>query len=81
MSVDKNIYLTNVRLVNKFNNYQFGGKKIDPLKLLFRFIFGKLRTVVGGNLRVLLSGGAPLAPDAHEYCRTVLGISLLQVGS
>ena len=27
MSVDKNIYLTNVKLVNKFNNYQFGGKK------------------------------------------------------
>jgi len=32
----------------------------------------------GGNLNILLSGGAPLAPDAHDFVRTCLGITLLQ---
>jgi len=41
-------------------------------------IFNKFKAAVGGNLRVLLSGGAPLAPDAHDYCRTLLGITLIQ---
>ena len=41
-------------------------------------IFRKFRAIVGGNLRVLLSGGAPLAPDCHNFCRTLLGINLLQ---
>merc|ERR1719431_1776293 len=33
-------------------------------------IFNKFKASVGGNLRILLSGGAPPAPDAHDYCRT-----------
>jgi len=41
-------------------------------------IFKKFKASVGGNLRILLSGGAPLAPDAHDYCRTMLGITLMQ---
>jgi len=41
-------------------------------------IFKKFRAAVGGKVRVLLSGGAPLAPDAHDFCRTCLGIKLLQ---
>ena len=44
-----------------------------------RIIFNKFKAIVGGNLRVLLSGGAPLAPDAHDFVRTCLGITLLQV--
>jgi len=46
--------------------------------IMDRLIFGKLRQIIGGRVRVLLSGGAPLAPDSHNYCRTVLGITLLQ---
>jgi hypothetical protein len=30
-------------------------------------------------VRVLLSGGAPLAPDTHEYLKAVLCIQILQV--
>ena len=41
-------------------------------------IFNKFKSSVGGNVRGLLSGGAPLAPDAHDFCRTVLGLNLLQ---
>jgi len=46
--------------------------------IMDKLVFTSLRGIVGGRLRVLLSGGAPLAPDAHDYCRTVLGITLLQ---
>jgi len=41
-------------------------------------IFKKFRAAVGGKVRLLLSGGAPLAPDAHDFCRTSLCIKLLQ---
>lgn len=46
--------------------------------IMNKIIFSKFRAIVGGNLRVLLSGGAPLAPDAHDFVRTCLGITLLQ---
>ncbi len=32
-------------------------------------IFSKMRASVGGRLRLLLSGGAPLSSDAHIYIR------------
>merc|ERR1719341_820961 len=46
--------------------------------IMNRIIFNKFKVILGGRLRVLLSGGAPLAPDAHDFCRTCLGITLLQ---
>ena len=46
--------------------------------MLRRLIFSKFRAIVGGNLRLLLSGGAPLAADAHDFVRTCLCITLLQ---
>jgi long-chain acyl-CoA synthetase len=41
-------------------------------------IFKKMRQVVGGNLRMLLSGGAPLSEDAHVFIRTCLCVNVLQ---
>jgi len=46
--------------------------------IMNKLIFNKFKMAVGGNLRFLFSGGAPLAPDTHDYCRTMLGIALLQ---
>lgn len=46
--------------------------------IMNRLIFQKFKAAVGGRLRLLLSGGAPLAPDAHNFCRVCLGIKLLQ---
>jgi len=46
--------------------------------IMNRIIFNKFKAILGGRLRVLLSGGAPLAPDAHDFCRTCLGLTLLQ---
>ena len=46
--------------------------------IMNRIIFKKFTAIVGGRLRILLSGGAPLAPDAHDFCRTCLNLTLLQ---
>jgi len=41
-------------------------------------VFSKFKSVLGGKMRVMLSGGAPLAADSHDFCRTCLGVTLLQ---
>ena len=37
--------------------------------ILDAIIFRKMRSLVGGRIRLLLSGGAPLSPDIHDYVR------------
>jgi len=46
--------------------------------IMNRLIFKKFKDIVGGRLRVLLSGGAPLAPDAHNFVKTCLDLVLMQ---
>ena len=46
--------------------------------LINKIIFSKVTGTVGGNLKFLLVGGAPLAPKSHEFVRTVLGVKLVQ---
>ena len=38
----------------------------------------QLRNIVGGRVRVMLSGGAPLAEEAHHFIRTALCVILHQ---
>jgi len=46
--------------------------------IMDRLIFRSIRLLVGGRVRAILAGGAPLSEDTHDYLRTVLGITLLQ---
>lgn len=41
-------------------------------------IFKNMRAIVGGRIRLLLSGGAPLSPDTHDFVRCALGLPLVQ---
>ena len=41
-------------------------------------IFKKMQAVVGGRVRMLLSGGAPLSDEAHVFIRTCLCVSVHQ---
>ena len=41
-------------------------------------IFRSIRMLVGGRVRAIMSGGAPLAPDTHDYLKSVLGCPILQ---
>ena len=46
--------------------------------LINRLIFSKVTAVVGGRLKFLVTGGAPLAPASQEFIRTVLGLKFGQ---
>ena len=46
--------------------------------LLNKTLFRRIRYFLGGRVRVLLSGGAPLAPDTHSLCRTCLSMPVIQ---
>ena len=41
-------------------------------------VFKKMQAVVGGRLRMLLSGGAPLSDEAHVFIRTCLCVNVHQ---
>ena len=49
--------------------------------LLNKTLFRRIRYFLGGKVRVMLSGGAPLASDTHSLCRTCLSMPLIQVQS
>ncbi|XP_023345834.1 long-chain-fatty-acid--CoA ligase 4 [Eurytemora carolleeae] len=46
--------------------------------LLNKTLFRKIRYFLGGRVRLLLSGGAPLAEDTHSLCRSCLSTPLIQ---
>ena len=46
--------------------------------IMNKLIFSKFRAMVGGRVRVLLSGGAPLAEESHQFIRTALCTALHQ---
>jgi long-chain acyl-CoA synthetase len=43
-----------------------------------RLIFRAVRNLIGGKVRVILTGGAPLSPESHDYIRTCMGCPVLQ---
>ena len=49
--------------------------------LMDRLIFKNVRALVGGRLRVIFSGGAPLSQESHQFLRACLGCPVLQVRS
>jgi len=53
-------------------------KKGQDTPIMNLLIFRKMKALVGGNVRTMISGGAPLAPDVQEYVRACLGVTLLQ---
>lgn len=46
--------------------------------LLNKIIFGKVGALLGGRMRLILSGGAPLSPDTHEQIKTCLCANVIQ---
>jgi len=46
--------------------------------LVNKIIFKRLRYLVGGRVRIMASGGAPLAADTHEFIKNSLCVPLLQ---
>jgi len=46
--------------------------------IMDRLIFKSVRQLLGGRVRLLMSGGAPLSAETHNYIRTCMGCPLLQ---
>ena len=44
-----------------------------------KIVFDKISAVLGGRLRLVIVGGAPLAPETHRFLRTCLGTMIIQV--
>lgn len=55
-----------------------GRTKILQLILFPRTLFKPIRALLGGRLRFVLSGGAPLAPETHKSLKTTLCCPVLQ---
>ncbi|GFT22553.1 long-chain-fatty-acid--CoA ligase 4 [Nephila pilipes] len=46
--------------------------------ILNRLLFGKIKDIVGGRLRIMACGGAPLSPDTHDFIRMALDVQMIQ---
>ncbi|CAH1987079.1 unnamed protein product [Acanthoscelides obtectus] len=46
--------------------------------LVDRIVFSKVQKIIGGRLRLIISGGAPLTAETQEQIKTCMCISLLQ---
>ena len=44
----------------------------------YRLVFSAVRALLGGKIRIILSGGAPLAAETHRNLRAVLCAPILQ---
>ena len=56
---------------------QFQDRGFDT-PFLNKTLFRKLRYFLGGRVRLMLTGGAPLSPDTHSLSRTCLCLPVMQ---
>ncbi|KAF9618831.1 hypothetical protein IFM89_002699 [Coptis chinensis] len=52
------------------------GKKPSPM--WDRLVFNKIRAKLGGRVRYMISGSAPLSPDVMDFLRVCFGCSVLE---
>ncbi|XP_027362151.1 long chain acyl-CoA synthetase 4-like isoform X2 [Abrus precatorius] len=62
----------------KLNNMKKGVAHEEASPLLDKFVFDKVKQGLGGNVRLILSGAAPLAPHVEGYLRVVSCSHVLQ---
>ena len=54
-------------------------KRGEITPIMDRLLFKNIRALIGGRVRAIMSGGAPLSPETHDYLKNVLGCPILQV--
>ncbi|XP_077248832.1 long chain acyl-CoA synthetase 9 isoform X2 [Tasmannia lanceolata] len=65
------------RRLSAMNGSWFGACGLE--KILWNFlVFGKVRAILGGHIRFLLSGGAPLSGDTQRFINICLGAPIGQ---
>jgi len=50
----------------------------ETTPIMDKIVFRKIRALLGGRMRLMLCGGAPLSKETHEFIRVCIGAPLLQ---
>ena len=50
----------------------------EETPILDTIVFRKIRILLGGKMRLMLAGGAPLSKEVHDFMRVCLGSTLIQ---
>lgn len=69
-------WLFNHALEVKIANYRKSGALTHWL--WDRIVFGAVRAKLGGQVKVMLTGSAPLSPQVHDFVRVVFGAELIE---
>ncbi|XP_068664896.1 long chain acyl-CoA synthetase 4-like [Aristolochia californica] len=70
--------LFNVAYSYKQHNMQKGSKHEEAARIFDKLVFSKVKQGLGGKVRLILSGGAPLANHVEAYLRVVTCAHVLQ---
>jgi len=60
----------------RYKLYWFHANK--PTPVIDRLVFNKIKALLGGQMRFVITGSAPLSPQTHEFLRVCLGVTLVQ---
>ncbi|KAH1080324.1 hypothetical protein J1N35_020085 [Gossypium stocksii] len=70
--------LFNVAYSFKFYNMRNGSKHAEASPFSDRIVFSQVKERLGGNLRIILSGAAPLSSHVEEFLRVVACCHVMQ---
>ncbi|XP_010668007.2 long chain acyl-CoA synthetase 4 [Beta vulgaris subsp. vulgaris] len=70
--------LFNVAYSYKLSNMNNGYRLEEASPIFDKIVFSKIKEGLGGKLRLILSGGAPLAPSVETFLRVVTCAHVLQ---
>merc|ERR1712224_543140 len=62
----------------KFGAMKKGASVFDAAPLMDKIIFSKIKARLGGNVRLMIGGGAPLAPHVETFLRVAMCCPVVQ---
>ena len=67
------------QLFNWAYNYRLDAmRRGESTPILDLIVYRKIRKMLGGRVRLMFSGGAPLSPETNDFIRVCIGAPLLQ---
>jgi long-chain acyl-CoA synthetase len=67
------------QLFNWAYNYRLDAmRRGESTPILDFIVYRKIRKMLGGRVRLMFSGGAPLSPETNDFIRVCIGAPLLQ---